>query len=65
MEYSQALEHAAILAHRIGQSVFVIGVGDDYAVLSYRPKPLTGRSIQEVPPRADPHVAAKRKAKKE
>ena len=52
MEYSQALEHAGMLANRIGQSVFLIGVGDDYAVLSYRPKLLGGRSIQEVQPSA-------------
>jgi hypothetical protein len=51
MEYVKALEQAALLADRTGQSVFVIGDGDDYAVLSYEPKLLGGRSIQEVPPR--------------
>lgn len=51
MEYTKALEHAAMLADRTGQSAFVIGNGDDYAVLSYEPKLLGGRSIQEVPPR--------------
>ena len=51
MEYVKALEQAALLADRTGQSAFVIGDGDDYAVLSYKPKLLGGRSIQEVPPR--------------
>jgi hypothetical protein len=52
MEYVKALEQAALLADRTGQSVFIIGQGDDYAVLSgYEPKLLGGRSIQEVPPR--------------
>lgn len=52
MKYIEALEHAGILASRIGQSAFIFGHGDDYAVLSYKPKPLTGRSMQEVPPTA-------------
>jgi hypothetical protein len=51
MEYREALEQAAVLADRTGQSAFVIGNGDDYAVLSYEPKLLGGRSIQEVPPK--------------
>jgi hypothetical protein len=52
MEYSKALEHAALIADRTGQSAFVIGRGDEYAVISYKPKLLGGRSIHEVPPRA-------------
>ena len=40
-----------MLADRTGQSAFIIGDGDDYAVLSNEPKLLGGRSIQEVPPR--------------
>ena len=52
MKYMEALEHAGILANRIGQSVFLIGYGDDYAVISYKPKLLGGRSIQEVSPTA-------------
>ena len=52
MEYNKALEHAAMLADQTGQSGFIIGLGDDYAVLSYKPKPLAGRNIQEVLPRA-------------
>ena len=51
MEYREALEQAAVFADRTGQSAFVIGNGDDYAVLSYEPKLLGGRSIQEVPPK--------------
>lgn len=51
MEYVKALERAALLADRTGQSAFIIGNGDDYAVLSYEPKLLGGRSIQEVPPK--------------
>ena len=51
MEYVKAFEQAALLADRTGQSVFIIGQGDDYAVLSYEPKLLGGHSIQEVPPR--------------
>ena len=51
MEYREALEQAAVLADRTGQSAFVIGNEDDYAVLSYEPKLLGGRSIQEVPPK--------------
>ena len=52
MEYVKALEQAAIIADRTRQSAFLIGHGDDYAVLSYEPKLLGGRSIQEVPPSA-------------
>jgi hypothetical protein len=29
MEYSKALEHAALIADRTGQSAFVIGRGDE------------------------------------
>ena len=52
MEYTKALEHAAMLANQTRQSAFVIGHGDDYAVFSYEPKLLGGRSIQEVRPSA-------------
>lgn len=52
MEHSKALEQAAMLADRTGQSAFIIGHRDDYTVLSYKPKLLGGRSIQEVPPAA-------------
>jgi hypothetical protein len=41
-----------MLADQTRQSAFIIGHGDDYAVLSYKPKLLGGRSIQEVPPAA-------------
>jgi hypothetical protein len=50
MEYSKALEHAALIADRTGQSAFVIGHGDEYAVISYKPKLLGGCSIHEVLP---------------
>jgi len=52
MEYSKALERAAMLADRTGQSAFIIGRGDNYAVLRHQPKLLGGRSIQEVLPTA-------------
>jgi hypothetical protein len=52
MEYAKALEQAALLADHTGQSAFIIGDGDDYAVLNYEPKLLGGRSIQEVLPAA-------------
>jgi hypothetical protein len=52
MEYSKALEQAVMLADQTRQSAFIIGHGDDYAVLSYKPKLLGGRSIHEVSPRA-------------
>jgi hypothetical protein len=56
MEYVKAVEHACILADQTRQSVFIVGRSDDYAVLSYKPKPLGGRSIHEVlpPERIDP-----------
>ena len=52
MEYRKAVEHAAIIADRTRQSAFLIGHDDDYAVFSYEPKLLGGRSIQEVRPSA-------------
>ena len=51
MEYGQALEHAALIADQTGKSAFIIGHGDDYVVLSHKPKLLGGRSIQEVLPK--------------
>jgi hypothetical protein len=50
MEYVKALEQAAMLADWTGKSAFIIGLGDDYVVLSSKPKLLGGRSIHEVPP---------------
>ena len=50
MDYPKALEQAAMLANRTGQSAFIIGQGDEYVVLSSEPKLLGGRSIHEVPP---------------
>jgi hypothetical protein len=58
MEYRKAVEHAAIIADRTRQSAFLIGHDDDYAVLSYEPKLLGGRSIQEVRPTPEPLLAA-------
>ena len=51
MEYSKAVEHAVILADQTRHSAFIIGNGNDSAVLSYKPKLLGGRSIHEVLPR--------------
>ena len=50
MEYVKALEQAAMLADQTGQIAFIIGQGDDYVVLSSKPKLLGGRSIHEVAP---------------
>jgi hypothetical protein len=52
MEYSKALKRAVMLADRTGQSAFIIGHGDNYAVLRHQPKLLGGRSIHEVLPTA-------------
>jgi hypothetical protein len=54
MLYIEAVERAALLADRTRQSTFVIGWCDDYAVISYQPKELTGRSCYEVLPHLCP-----------